>query len=61
MKAKEIYFEYEKETKNKIRYTEESDGDAPPIIQTLYIPKWYAKGTKRIKVTLEEVGETEKE
>lgn len=54
MKSKEIYFEFEKETKNKVRYTEENDGEAPSIIETLYIPKWYAKGVKRVKVTIEE-------
>lgn len=54
MKTKELSFKYEKETKNKIRYTEVTDGDTPPIIQTIYIPKWYAGNTKNIKITLEE-------
>ena len=55
MKTKTLMFEFEKETKNKIRYTEITDGETPPIIQTLYIPKWYAKGNEKIKVTIEEV------
>jgi len=55
MKTKEIIFEYEKETKNKVRYTEKTDGETPPILQTIYIPKWYANGAKNIKITLEDV------
>jgi len=52
MKEKEIYFTFEKETKNKRRYKEITDGENPPIIETLYIPKWYASGAEKIKVTL---------
>lgn len=57
MKEKELYFEYEKDTKNKRRYTERTDGENPPLIETLYVPKWWAKDIKKIKVTLEEVTE----
>jgi hypothetical protein len=46
-------FEFEKETKNTIRYTEIAEGQ-PPVIGTLYVQKWALKGNpKRIKVTIE--------
>ena len=46
-------FEYEKDTKNTIRYTEVAEGQ-PPIIGTLYVQKWALKGSpKRIKMTLD--------
>lgn len=53
MKQKEVYFTFEKETKNKKRYKEITENDAPPIIQTLYLPKWYCQDTEKIKITVE--------
>lgn len=35
-----LVFNYEKETKNTIRYTESVEGQ-PPVIGTLYIQKWF--------------------
>jgi len=37
---KMLVFNYEKETKNTIRYTESVEGQ-PPVIGTLYIQKWF--------------------
>ena len=46
-------FDFEKETKNTVRYTEVAEGQ-PPIIGTVYVQKWALKGTpKKIKLTLE--------
>jgi len=51
MEAKEVYFEFEKDTKNKRRYQEITNGN-PPIIQTLYLPKWYCQGIDKVKITV---------
>ena len=46
-------FDFEKETKNTVRYTEVAAGQ-PPVIGTIYIQKWALQGTpKKIKLTLE--------
>lgn len=55
MKTRELIFEKEKETKNKIRFKEVSNGETPPLVETLYIPKWYVGDVSKIKVTVEEV------
>jgi len=44
-----------KETKNTVRY-EESEGDQPPVIGTLYLQKWAAhrlEDPEAITVTIE--------
>ena len=56
MEKKELYFKLEKETKNKRRYTEISNGD-PIILQTIYIPKWFAGTSNKIKITIEDCEE----
>ena len=54
----ERVFEMEKETKNTIRYQEQSAEGQPPVIGTIYIQKWAMKGIpKTVKVTLEAEGE----
>lgn len=49
-----IRFKKEKETKNTVRYIEETDGK-PPIIGTLYVQKWFLGKTppETITVTIE--------
>ncbi len=57
MDAKVIGFKLERETKNTVRYEEETAGQ-PPAVGTLYVQKW-ALGTPvpaRLKLTLEVVG-----
>jgi len=49
-------FSLEKETKNTVRYSEESSSDHPPICNTIYIQKWaigQLDGPEKIKVTIE--------
>ncbi|MGF1748399.1 MULTISPECIES: hypothetical protein [Vibrio] len=53
MSKKVIQFEYEKETKNSVRYKEVPDEGAPPIVGSLYIQKWFAGSSKTIEVTIE--------
>ena len=54
MDKKTITLSREKETKNTIRYREETEGQ-PPIVQTIYIQKWFAgsPAPEKIKVTIE--------
>lgn len=50
----EIEFEYEKETKNTIRYMEKSKGGQPPAVGTLYVQKWALEGSpKKIRMSIE--------
>ena len=48
-----LKFEYEKETKNSVRYKEVPEEGKAPIMGTLYVQKWYAGATKKLEVTLE--------
>lgn len=50
----ERVFEFDKETKNTIRYAEVAE-EQPPVIGTIYVQKWAVKGTtpKKLKLTLE--------
>ena len=49
----ERVFEFEKETKNTIRFTEVAEGE-PPIMGTIYVQKWAMKEVpKKLKVTLQ--------
>ena len=47
-----IRFTEEKETKNTIRYQEQPEEGQPPIIGTLYVAKFWARGADRLTVTL---------
>lgn len=52
MSDKTIKFEFEKETKNSVRYKEVPEEGQPPIVGSLYVQKWYAGTSKNIAVTL---------
>jgi len=52
MSKKIVMFEYEKETKNSVRYKEIPDEGTAPIVGTLYIQKWFAGNSKIIEVTI---------
>ena len=49
-----LNFEKERDTKNTVRYTEVPAKDEAPVIGTLYMQKWFAKGTEKLVVTIEE-------
>ncbi|MEY8205065.1 MAG: hypothetical protein RPR40_08295 [Bermanella sp.] len=55
MSATTIRFEFEKETKNSVRYKEVPDAGKPPIVGSLYVQKWYAGDAKKLDVTLNKV------
>lgn len=48
----------ERETKNTVRFAEQAELGAPPVVGTLYVAKWaLPAGTKTLRVTLEADGE----
>ena len=51
--ATTIEFEFEKETKNSVRYKEVPEEGKPPIVGSLYVQKWFAGDTKKMSITLE--------
>jgi len=57
-------FEYEKATKNTLKYGETPEPGQPPRIGSLYIQKW-AFGTEspptRLRMTVEKASDTEKQ
>jgi hypothetical protein len=53
MTTQVIQFEFEKETKNSVRYKEVPSEGQPPIVGSLYVQKWFAGSTKSVEVTIE--------
>ena len=53
MSKKSVKFEYEKETKNSVRYKEIPEAGTAPIVGTLYVQKWFAGDCKTLEITLE--------
>ena len=53
MTKKIVKFEYEKETKNSVRYKEVPDEGTAPIVGSLYVQKWLAGDSKTIEVTID--------
>lgn len=48
-----VNFEFEKETKNSVRYKEVPEEGKPPIVGSLYVQKWFAGNAKSLQVTIE--------
>lgn len=53
MAKKVVKFEYEKETKNSVRYKEVPDEGTAPIVGSLYVQKWFAGDCKILEVTID--------
>ncbi len=53
MSKTSIQFEYEKETKNSVRYKEVPEDGKAPIVGSLYVQKWYAGTSKTLEITIE--------
>ena len=49
---KTVRFKIEKETKNTVKYNEVPAEGEPPIIETLYVQKWFAGAATEIEVTV---------
>lgn len=52
MVDKKITFEFEKQTKNSVRYKEVPEEGMPPVIGSIYVQKWYAADSKTIEITI---------
>jgi hypothetical protein len=48
-----VNFEFEKETKNSIRYKEVPAEGKAPIVGSLYIQKWFAGDAKTLQLSIE--------
>ena len=48
-----VHFEFEKETKNSVRYKEIPEEGRAPIVGSLYVQKWFAGTTKSIAITID--------
>lgn len=53
MSKKIITFQYEKETKNSVRYKEVPEPGEAPIVGSLYVQKWFAGNCKNLQVSIE--------
>lgn len=53
MSKKLVKFEYEKETKNSVRFKEVPEEGTAPIVGSLYVQKWFAGQSKTLEVTIE--------
>ncbi|MBE0365734.1 hypothetical protein PULV_b0379 [Pseudoalteromonas ulvae UL12] len=53
MTKKTVTFEFEKETKNSVRYQEIPEPGQAPVAGTIYLQKWFAQTSKTIEVTIE--------
>ncbi|MFT6769907.1 hypothetical protein [Congregibacter sp.] len=48
-----VAFEFEKETKNSVRYKEVPKEGQAPVVGSLYVQKWFAGACKNLQVTIE--------
>ncbi|NLU13468.1 MAG: hypothetical protein GXX06_09830 [Gammaproteobacteria bacterium] len=53
MSKKVVRFEYEKETKNSVRYKEVPEDGTAPIVGSLYVQKWFAGDSKTLEITID--------
>jgi len=53
MSKKIVRFEFEKDTKNSVRYKEVPDEGSAPIVGSLYVQKWFAGNSKSLEITID--------
>lgn len=53
MSTTTIQFEFEKETKNSVRYKEVPAAGQAPVVGSLYVQKWFAGETKSLSIVIE--------
>lgn len=53
MSTTTVQFEFEKETKNSVRYKEVPAAGQAPIVGSLYVQKWFAGETKSLSIVIE--------
>ncbi|MDB3935495.1 hypothetical protein N9383_02105 [Granulosicoccus sp.] len=54
MSAVTVQFEFDKETKNSVRYKEVPEEGKAPIVGSIYVQKWFAGSTKSLVITIDE-------
>ena len=52
MSSQVVKFEFEKETKNSVRYKELPAQGQAPVVGSLYVQKWFAGDAKTLEVTI---------
>ena len=52
MSAVTVQFEFEKETKNSVRYKEVPEEGKAPIVGSLYVQKWFAGSSKSVSISI---------
>ena len=48
-----VAFEFEKETKNSVRYKEVPEAGKAPIVGSLYVQKWFAGESKNLTISID--------
>jgi len=48
-----INFEFEKQTKNSVRYKEVPEAGKAPVVGSLYVQKWFAGDSKNLEITID--------
>ena len=51
-----VDLEFEKETKNSVRYKEVPEAGKAPVLGSLYVQKWFAGDAKTLSVTIDKKG-----
>ena len=55
MSSQVVKFEFEKETRNSVRYKEVPAEGQAPIVGSLYVQKWLAGNTKNLEVNIKKL------
>jgi len=48
-----VNFEFEKETKNSVRYKEVPEAGKAPIMGSIYVQKWFAGDSKSLEISID--------
>jgi len=51
-----VMLRYEKETKNSVRFKEDPEEGKAPIVETLYMQKWFTDSSKVLELTINKKG-----
>jgi len=48
-----VNFEFEKETKNSVRYKEVPEAGKAPVMGSIYVQKWFAGDSKSLEISID--------
>jgi hypothetical protein len=48
-----VQFEFEKKTKNSVRFKEVQEEGKAPLLGSLYVQNWFAGDSKKLEVTID--------